>query len=418
MKDFNLAEIEIEKIIPNTHNPRRFFDANTIKELAASIEEHGVLNPIIVSPTDDGKYMLIAGERRWRASQKVGLSRIPARILDEQPDTLNEVAILENLQRENLNPVDEAKAFDLHMANYNVTKKDLAKKIGKSESFVSSRLRLLELPTEIQQLVDEDKISLTHARQILKLDNQDFQVQLAYESYHENLTAKELGELIELRLLELKKAEEISKEDKLMEDKKLALQEKLPNIKIITEKDFDNERYIKLSSIDFDKCRDCPDQLIMVKRNLEYEPICKNFNCFIELYNQKQEDKKDNRKEKKNNISRELEKILEFENIQDFHWQLIVYSYIKELQLKAGEFYQMLDDYQLDYSTKGTILESIQTISTEDLISILLGLTIKKLEINLSFNSKDSERVELLNLIESKSKTNLRSIIEKHQKKE
>ena len=166
--------LNISEVFANPDQPRKYFDETALFDLSESIKRHGVIQPIVVSKTDKG-FMIIAGERRYRASQKAGLSRIPAIIKDYSDRQIKEVALIENLQREDLNPIESAKAMKRLMAEFKLTQEDLAERIGKSRSSVANTLRLLTLSTTVIDYIYQNKLSAGHGRALipLKKDKQD-----------------------------------------------------------------------------------------------------------------------------------------------------------------------------------------------------------------------------------------------------
>lgn len=174
-KENEVIRIPVDSVVPNPNQPRYYFDGENLKDLAESIREHGVVQPIIVTKIAEGKYELIAGERRLRASKLIGNKDIPAivRMADNQEKL--ELAIIENVQRHNLNPIEEAKAYKKLHEEFQMTQEDIAKKLGKGRVAVANTMRLLDLPIEIQRGLIENKITEGHARAILGLDNPEKQ---------------------------------------------------------------------------------------------------------------------------------------------------------------------------------------------------------------------------------------------------
>jgi len=167
-------EVDINRIVPNPHQPRLHFDESKLVELAESIREHGILQPLVVSPSGDN-FELIAGERRLQAAKRAGLHTVPIIIRDASEQEKLELAIIENIQRHDLNPIEEAKAFLRLVDEFNLQQDEVAKKMGKSRSAVANTLRLLHLPIEIQRAVMEGKISEGHAKALLAIENPEKQ---------------------------------------------------------------------------------------------------------------------------------------------------------------------------------------------------------------------------------------------------
>lgn len=196
-----VTEININRILPNPHQPRRDFDDEKLEELAASIREHGVIQPIIVRENGD-MYELVAGERRWRAAKKLGHTTIPAIIKEYTDGEVMEIALIENLQREDLNPIEEAAAYKQLMEEFGLTQDELSKKIGKSRSLIANSIRLLNLPAEIQELLEKGAITTGHARSLLSLDDKGMQMELARRIIEEGLTVRDIEKIVKKAAVE------------------------------------------------------------------------------------------------------------------------------------------------------------------------------------------------------------------------
>jgi ParB family transcriptional regulator, chromosome partitioning protein len=164
-----LREIDIDRIVPNTRQPRKHFNEESLNELADSIRAHGVIQPIIVQPLPDNFYELIAGERRWRAAQRAGLAKLPAIVREANFDSSLEIALIENLQREDLNPIEEAQAYEKLIVEFGLTQEEVARRVGKSRVTITNMLRLLRLPAEVQQWIGENRLTAGHAKALLSL---------------------------------------------------------------------------------------------------------------------------------------------------------------------------------------------------------------------------------------------------------
>jgi len=200
--------IEVDHIDSNPEQPRLAFDEATLLELASSIREHGVLQPILVRPRDDGRYQLIAGERRWRASRIAGMATIPALVEDIDDDTALEISIIENLQREDISVLDEAAMYDRMIREHGYSIRKLADKLGKDKGYLENRLRLADAPPEIRELVSLRKDTLSHAYELMKVTDPRKRRKLAEQVARNELSLVKLRERIEGRRARVAVAEE------------------------------------------------------------------------------------------------------------------------------------------------------------------------------------------------------------------
>ncbi len=190
-----IVTLKLMDVEPNSNQPRKVFEDEALSELAESIKEHGVISPIIVAPPVNGYYKIIAGERRWRASKLAGIKTIPAIIKDYDQVRLYEVALIENLQRKDLNPVEEAFAYRKLMDDFNLTQEKIAERISKSRSSIANSLRLLALSKAALELLAEGKISTGHAKVLVALDSK-LQIKLAKEVAEKALSVRELEAIL------------------------------------------------------------------------------------------------------------------------------------------------------------------------------------------------------------------------------
>ncbi|MGZ4031774.1 MAG: ParB/RepB/Spo0J family partition protein [Tumebacillaceae bacterium] len=193
--DEPVNSVAISELRPNPYQPRRVFDEDKLEELAASIKEHGIIQPIIVRSAVRG-FEIVAGERRWRAAKLAGLETVPIVVRDFTDLQMNEIALIENLQREDLNPIEVAEAYVGLMEKFNMTQDVLAKKVGQSRSHVANTLRLLNLPSEIREHVSRGTLSMGHARALLGLTDKKMQVQLAEKAIDEELSVRQVEHFV------------------------------------------------------------------------------------------------------------------------------------------------------------------------------------------------------------------------------
>lgn len=196
--DLVAQEIDIELIDRNPNQPRKNFDEDSLQEMATSIATYGVLQPLILVKGEGGRYLIIAGERRFRASCKAGLKKVPAIIRDLTPQQIQEISLIENLHREDLNAIEAAEGMRELMDNHGLTQEEVAVRIGKSRPYVTNTLRLLQLPDEVTSLVREGKLSPGHARTLISIDNKDYLVTLANQAVKDKLSVRDLENRVRL----------------------------------------------------------------------------------------------------------------------------------------------------------------------------------------------------------------------------
>lgn len=205
-----IIDIDINKIEPSSQQPRRKFEEQALEELAESIKSYGVIQPVLLKKVED-YYVLVAGERRWRAAKIAGVQKIPAIIKDYDESTAFEIALVENLQRENLNPIEEAKSYKKLAEEFHMSQEQIAEKVGKSRSVIANSLRLLNLDIRVQNFVSENKLSNGHARALLSVSDKNLQFELAEKIIEDSLSVREIETLVKL---EQEKKETVKKEKK------------------------------------------------------------------------------------------------------------------------------------------------------------------------------------------------------------
>lgn len=187
--------IDINKIKPNSEQPRKSFDESKIMELSESIKQHGLIQPLVVKRQNDN-YIIVAGERRWRASKKAGINEVPAVIMDLTDSQVLEISLIENIQRQDLNPIEEALAFKKLISDFNLTQDELSVKIGRSRTAIANTMRLLNLDDRVQDYVIDGVISEGHGRTLLSVNSKDMQYTLAQKVIDEKLSVRQLESLI------------------------------------------------------------------------------------------------------------------------------------------------------------------------------------------------------------------------------
>ena len=220
----SINEVELSKIVANPNQPRRTFDEEALAELADSIREHGVISPITLRKNDDGTYMIIAGERRWRAAKLAGLDTIPAYVRTAKDEQVMEWALIENIQREDLDAIEIALAYQRLMQDFDLTQEKMSERVGKKRATVANYLRLLKLPAEIQFGIKDKKIDMGHARAILGTDSTEQQLALYKRIINEGLSVRKVEQLVqqlgqEQAKEERKAAPQFAKQAKMLSEK-------------------------------------------------------------------------------------------------------------------------------------------------------------------------------------------------------
>lgn len=224
----SVDKIKIIDIVANSQQPRKYFDEEALSDLSKSISEHGVLQPILVRPLSDGTYQIVAGERRWRASRMAGLKEIPAVVREMTPEEAMSFALIENLQREDLDPIEEAEGIDLLIKKFDLTQEQVSEKLGKSRSAVTNSLRLLKLPESIKKLLSENVLSVGHAKALLSLEDEEKMFEAAKIVSEQDLSVRQTEALVK----KIKNQKDTSqktaaKRDVFFDEVQLALSENL-----------------------------------------------------------------------------------------------------------------------------------------------------------------------------------------------
>lgn len=219
--------LPLDEIIPNREQPRKQFDEEALADLSASIAQHGVLQPLLVRPMPDGSYQLVAGERRWRASRMAGLTEVPVVVRDMDEQESAELALIENLQREDLNPMEEAIGYRTLMESYGMTQEQTAQVVNKSRPAVANALRLLQLPEAVTDLVASGKLAAGHARTVLAFEGEEAQIAAANAAVDKGLSVRELEKMAKSAKAKPRAPKEPKKQDSFYDEVALSLKEAL-----------------------------------------------------------------------------------------------------------------------------------------------------------------------------------------------
>lgn len=259
----SIKMVRISLLEPNKEQPRHEFDAEKLAELSANIAEHGVLQPLLVRPLDNGSYQIVAGERRWRASRMAGLKEVPVYIKDLTDIQVAQVSIVENIQREDLNPIEEAEAYNRLSSEFKMTHDAIANTVGKSRSQISNSLRLLKLSKPVQKMLIDGKIATGHAKILVAIENKENQEALAEKISEQNLTVRELEKFIletqnsnDKKAKSKPKKKKESKQDPFLVEAQIALETLLSRkVSVATEKSGGITMKVDFSDIDdFKSC--------------------------------------------------------------------------------------------------------------------------------------------------------------------
>lgn len=230
-QDGGAMMVRLIEIEPNKAQPRKTFDENALAELADSIREHGIIQPLLVRKLDSGGFQLVAGERRWRASRMIGLDEVPVVVKDLSDTEVMELGLIENLQREDLNPLEEAAGYKELMATYGLTQDQVSKRVGKSRSAIANSLRLLNLPDQVRPYLMNGQLSMGHAKALLSLNNELAIVSAAKEVVEKGLSVREVEKLASRKSAESLETQSVRKErrkkDHYLDEMEIAMNEEL-----------------------------------------------------------------------------------------------------------------------------------------------------------------------------------------------
>lgn len=229
LEEINTSSVEKVKlvdIVPNKDQPRKKFNETSLSELADSISQHGVIQPLLVRPLSGGTYQLVAGERRWRASRMAGIKEVPVVIKELDDEEASVISMIENLQREDLNAIEEADGIKYLMNKYGLTQEEVSEKVGKSRSAVANALRLLKLPETVSEYVKDGILSAGHAKALLPLENEDKMIEVSNVIIKDNLSVRETEKLVKEMMTE-KKQKKKKKRDKFFDEVELSLNDTL-----------------------------------------------------------------------------------------------------------------------------------------------------------------------------------------------
>lgn len=227
--DNNTTTVKLVDIEPNKYQPRKEFDENALTKLADSISQHGIIQPLLVRPLENGRYQIVVGERRWRASRMIGLAELPVVIREMNDTQVMEVALIENLQREDLNPVEEALGYKDLIEKFGLTQDEVSKRVGRSRSAVTNSLRLLNLPEKVIKMVSLGEISQGHAKTLLSIDNEKELFNMSNKVVETGMSVRELEKQVKAILVKGNETQQLKKaiQNSFYKEVEIALNEEL-----------------------------------------------------------------------------------------------------------------------------------------------------------------------------------------------
>lgn len=370
-----LQTIRIDLIDRSPHNPRRTFDTDALNTLASSIERVGVLSPILVvnNPTT-GRYEIVAGERRWRASELARQVEIPAFIIEGDDPIVREIQIVENLEREQLNPIDEGLAFQSLMTQFNYTEGQLAQRFRRSPQFIRSRLDLVRLDQRVQQLVIDGRIAIGSALELLRLEDPDMQLQAAQRVEHERLTAEATASLVlhqrfEQRLLANQTTRRMNFERR---EQELAAE----GI-VITPHSLDPTQHHRVWDLRFLECQTCQLKGTFLRTDGQIEAVCVVPTCYDRLVQQQRTVNERAIRTKQADRRAALEQVLDVEDVMTAHLHYLLWTML-DLMGPAADAWRREIGLPISPSREQAHVsdwEAISSWSDEQLLSNIMRLS-------------------------------------------
>jgi len=371
-----LRTIPVDQIDYSPHNPRRVFDDESLHALADSITRLGVLQPILVRwMTERERYEIVAGERRWRASCLAERPNIPALVIELDDPTRREIQLVENLEREQLNPIDEAQAFEVLQQHFNYTDTGLAQRLKRSSQFVRGRLDLLKLDPRVQQLVAQGRITIGSALELVRLDDGDVQLGVAQQVVQDNLTALATAARVnhhkfEQRLLATQASRRLS-----LERKTEALAER--GI-VITTHTFDPERHHRVWDLVFNRCDDCQLKGTFLRDDGQVEAICVEPACYNDLLTTHRAFRQQAERLQGAERRRELERVLDVDDVTTPHLCYLLWTLLNAIGPEADTWRAEFDlpDYVDASAATSAEWDTISSWSDEQLLTSIMRLCI------------------------------------------
>jgi ParB family chromosome partitioning protein len=409
-EEISLAEqvrrLLLSEMRPSKQNPRKTFDPESLEELARSIREVGVIQPIVVVPARRG-YQIVAGERRWRAARIAGLERIPAVVRHLSRSEVAKLAFIENLQRRDLNPVEEARGIEGLVSLLKLPAEEIAEMIGKSPSYVYGRRRLLELPPRILGEVAAGRLSAVSALTINRLSNDEDKTQVALEAVRNTLTVAQVESLVRDRLNTRLRHERSLKRDESYNRKLEALKAKTGK-QVVAYNDFDSTLHQRVWNLRFPECRGCELKGVLLTRDFREEDLCVVPTCYRRLEARERSERAALSAREASVLRNELEKVLHSEFVKPVHIQLIAYTLL-DLAGPLADQWVTSRGIGASYLGDGRagIWSWLGTLSEDDLITAVLELAV----LHLSSGGGDSLPTNLMRDLAASFALDLASVV-------
>ena len=320
--------LPLDQIEHSAKNPRKHFDEHALDELAASIREVGVIQPITVTPSGD-RFVIVAGERRWRAAKTAGLKNIPAVIRTLTPQEIAKISFIENLQRRDLDPIEEAEAIQDLVATLSIKAADVAEVLGKSASYVSSRLKLLELPDALAREVSAGRLSPVAGAALARMMDKDEALSIGMRAVREGLTVSAIEALVrERNQTHVSASRSVQREDAY--NKKLRrLRAEQPGVSVVAFNEFDATLHQRTWNLRFPECRGCPKKGKYLGRDLREEELCVDALCYRRLEGRERTQRFALQARGQGELRNELEKILASETVEAPHLQVVAFTLLE-----------------------------------------------------------------------------------------
>lgn len=331
-----VRQIETHLIRASKANPRKDFDVEALNELAASIREVGIIQPIVVVQRGQ-RFQIVAGERRWRAAKLVGLTKIPAIVRDLSRQEIAKLSLIENFHRRDLNPVEEAQAIEELIRVLKVGVNEVSEMLGKSDGYVYTRRRLLELPSEILREIEEGRLPVATAQHLTRLSNKHEIRELGLAAVRGQLTAYQVECAVRDRL-KSRTDRERSKAREEIYNKKLRLLREETGKEVVAYNEFDSSAHQRVWNLRFDQCRKCPMKGILLTRDMREEELCVVSSCYQKLENRERNEKIAKQTESRSAIRSELERILHRDEVEPLHLRLLAFAMLDAMGPVADEW--------------------------------------------------------------------------------